>query len=473
MLGDIDPLAPGRGVAQSGGVRAKWLIGLMGAGTLAPWNAWLLAYGYFDTVFGEHYNIAYVFTVCYFAPTALTILLMLRRTPLSRISVRARIVFAYITNTLLLLVPVVLVLLGTFDPEPRGGTPPDAFPWMVVVVVLSGMTTGILYGSLFSYITILPPSYTQACMSGIAASGMVLGCIWLLVRVVSGGEVRAHYDEGTAAERAQHFEVILFFVLAAATSAACLAAFTLFRKSELLSYYRDRQSRVPNARHSLQAHIVETTGSQSDTWGITDGVSLNRNSQVFGAATSDKALITSMKYHAFSVFLNFFVTTVVFPGLVTSQFHVALRGDLDGTIAEPLLVFAFLLFDFVGRQLPVLGSPGRFVAGEGWLVGFVLLRMGFVPLYAVVALSTGTSAHVPEFIVMIPFAFSHGYCSTVCMMEAPRAAGGTTDEAARQRASVIMAALTNAGICIGALVAFAWLAWDFRDDGSDAGLQPS
>ena len=133
-------------------------------------------------------------------------------------------------------------------------------------------------------------------MSGIAASGMVLGCIWLLVRVVSGGEVRAHYDEGTAAERAQHFEVILFFVLAAATSAACLAAFTLFRKSELLSYYRDRQSRVPNARHSLQAHIVETTGSQSDTWGITDGVSLNRNSQVFGAATSDKALITSMKY---------------------------------------------------------------------------------------------------------------------------------------------------------------------------------
>ena len=62
MLGDIDPLAPGRGVAQSGGLRAKWLIGLMGAGTLAPWNAWLLAYGYFDTVFGEHYNIAYVFT---------------------------------------------------------------------------------------------------------------------------------------------------------------------------------------------------------------------------------------------------------------------------------------------------------------------------------------------------------------------------------------------------------------------------
>ena len=75
---------------------------------------------------------------------------------------------------------------------------------------------------------------------------------------------------------------------------------------------------MPNARHSLQAHIVETTGSRSDTWGITDGVSLNRNSQVFGAATSDKALITSMKYHAFSVFLNFFVTTVVFPGLVTS-----------------------------------------------------------------------------------------------------------------------------------------------------------
>ena len=59
---------------------------------------------------------------------------------------------------------------------------------------------------------------------------------------------------------------------------------------------------------------------------------------------------------------------------------------------------------------------------------------------------------------MALFAFSHGYCSTVCMMGAPAAAGSSSsDEPERQRAATIMTALTNVGIVAGALLAFLWL----------------
>jgi hypothetical protein len=33
---------------------------LLGSGTLAPWNAWLLAYRYLDTVFGQERDVQYV-----------------------------------------------------------------------------------------------------------------------------------------------------------------------------------------------------------------------------------------------------------------------------------------------------------------------------------------------------------------------------------------------------------------------------
>ena len=122
MLGELDPLAPGDGVAAAGARRAYWLTVLLGSGTLAPWNAWLLAYRYFDTVFGQERDVQYVFTACYYAPTALVILLMLRPSRLmGRLSTRARIVIAYSVNVVLLLLVPLFVAMGTFSWDARGG----------------------------------------------------------------------------------------------------------------------------------------------------------------------------------------------------------------------------------------------------------------------------------------------------------------------------------------------------------------
>jgi len=69
----------------------------------------------------------------------------------------------------------------------------------------------------------------------------------------------------------------------------------------------------------------------------------------------------------------------------------------------------------------------RFTVSQKPLVMIVLARTLFIPAYAAVAYSAPDSPSflhgLVEFTVMILFAFSHGYCSTVCMMGAPAAAG--------------------------------------------------
>lgn len=471
MLGELDPLAPGDGVAATGARRAYWLTVLMGSGTLAPWNAWLLTYRFFDTVFGHERDVQYVFTACYYTPAALVVLLMLRPSRLQgRISTRARIVFAFSFNVVLLLLVPVFVVLGTFSWDPRGGTPNDAWAPMVAVVTLSGLSTGMLYASLFSYITVLPQQYTQACMSGLAASGAGMAVVRMMVKMMFGHDSDANHDVDV--NEYQHAEVVAFFIMAAAISLGCIVAFALLRNSDVVKHYDTRRTAGRSARHSLQTHIIKSTDSTSG-WGASSSTSFGRTSMVANGSASDKVILTSIKSYAFAVLWNFAVTTLIFPGLVTAQFRSGeQKGFINPSWYELSLIAMFLLQDFAGRQVPAIGP--RMTVGQNAVVGLVLLRTLFIPLYAAVAynsLDLPSSLHgLAEFSIMALFAFTHGYCSTVCMMGAPAAAGGSSssDEAERQRAATIMTALTIVGIVVGALLAFLWLLFPFADSGSMA-----
>eukprot|EP01052_Picozoa_sp_SAG31_P010107 SAG31_NODE_544_length_14245_cov_68.376644_7_plen_105_part_00 len=72
---------------------------------------------------------------------------------------RAQVAFGI--DALLMMVVPTFVHFGTFDWDPRGGTPDDAWAPMLVVIILSGLTTGVLFGSLFAYVGPLPAMYTR------------------------------------------------------------------------------------------------------------------------------------------------------------------------------------------------------------------------------------------------------------------------------------------------------------------------
>jgi len=76
------------------------------------------------------------------------------------------------------------------------------------------------------------------------------------------------------------------------------------------------------------------------------------SAQMGHSDTNDRVILTSIKSYAFAVLWNFCVTTVIFPGLVTAQFHSgARRGFIDPSWYEVILISTFLFFDFGGRQV--------------------------------------------------------------------------------------------------------------------------
>ena len=91
---DFDPLAPAATVYDSGRTNtAYWCCVVLGSGVVFPWNSWILAYRYFDVVFGADRYVEYSFTLCYYLPAVLAILAMLRSG--ERVSIRARIQVAF------------------------------------------------------------------------------------------------------------------------------------------------------------------------------------------------------------------------------------------------------------------------------------------------------------------------------------------------------------------------------------------
>lgn len=137
----------------------------------------------------------------------------------------------------------------------------------------------------------------------------------------------------------------------------------------------------------------------------------------------------------------FIVTFVVFPG-VTSRW----RGN-----HVSMLIATFQLFDVVGRFAPHLEF---FHVRNGPLVSFFsFLRALFVPAFIIVERSSApfaTSIAV-QFSIMVSFAFTNGYVSTLSMMLGPGQPGIDVDEAAP--VGSMMSFFLVLGIFIGSVLA--------------------
>ena len=338
---------------------------------------------------GRYHLVSYHFTAAFYLPAALAVLLMLTRAG-NRVSIRARIVIALLLNVLVMFVVPIFVRFGTFSYVARGGTPADAWVWtsMLLAIVLSGLTTGILYGSMFSFISVLPPRYTQACMLGLALSGVLLSCAWVAVK----GTCSLF---GLKLDERQHAEVILFFGSSGLFSLGCLPVFIKLLRSDLLAYFKEQSDKVARTQPRLSQHM-QIQG---------DGVGLNRaDGGKGGIASTDLAIITTIRSHALAVTWNFAVTFMIFPGLVTAQFyHSSFSSE---TWYEIVIIVTFMVFDCVGRAVhsntsAFQSAPSRAGATSWKLIGAVLLRTVFLPLYCAIARQkdTGDGEFSPSVLV--------------------------------------------------------------------------
>ena len=180
------------------------------------------------------------------------------------------------------------------------------------------------------------------------------------------------------------------------------------------------------------------------------------------------SVFKKMWLQSFSVWMVFFVTLSLFPGVATMMKPQVDSGSSLNTMADAffdpnydvistsssdsqtwleewfslILITLFMIFDFVGRLLPsffVFFTPKTL-----WIP--VVVRAVFFPLFSLMAAGIwtyGVNYFAP--IVMILFALSNGYFGTVAMIFGP----AETDPEESEVASTIMSFSLNFGIFCG------------------------
>uniref|UniRef100_A0AAY4B0H9 Solute carrier family 29 member 1b n=1 Tax=Denticeps clupeoides TaxID=299321 RepID=A0AAY4B0H9_9TELE len=154
---------------------------------------------------------------------------------------------------------------------------------------------------------------------------------------------------------------------------------------------------------------------------------------------------------AFSVWLAFTVTIGVFPAVTMAVKSTVADGGLWEKFFIPVCCFlTFNLLDFAGRSLSAVCLwPGQ---DSKLLPALVLIRVAFVPFFMMCNVQPRHSMpvifhHDACFILlMIVFAFSNGYLTSLCMCYGPK----KVDPHEAETAGTIMAFFLSLGLACGA-----------------------
>ena len=161
--------------------------------------------------------------------------------------------------------------------------------------------------------------------------------------------------------------------------------------------------------------------------------------------------------HAWSVLLVFFITFLVFPGVIIAD-GTKLCFCSDVTWSVVLMITFFNIFDTCGRFSPnlfkIFSKKTLWVAVLGRLDRIIrnLIRTIFVMFYLFIAYRVGEvffCSTAWKMINIILFAFTNGYCSTLAMIYGPM----VVNDNEREKSGQIMSFHLVFGIFLGSLVA--------------------
>jgi len=398
---------------------------LIGTGVLLPWNAFLTAFDFFVDIYKD---FPFEFLIgCFYNAAGSTVLFLCiflgeHLGPLGR-----RLAICFLLDFIMLaVVPVLAVFVD-----------PAISVWLVLsCVAVTGAVSAVSFGAAMNLSSLFGPKSIAAAMTGNGISGLVVSIIRIITKITV-----PHSWKGDVISASSYFVTAAIIVL------ICIfASIYLVRTPEAIALIRQ------NAQNAKQEEEEKASLLNLDR------LSSNRPKQ----SPTVGSVFKKVWLQAFTVWLVFFVTLSLFPGVVTmvkpypdNDSYVSLSSDSDSSFISSssvedfltqwfslILITLFMIFDFLGRFLPsvfVIGS-----AGTLWIP--VAIRLVFFPLFALLAAGIWTSyVYIWAPIVDIIFAFTNGYFSTVAMIFGP--AKADPDEV--DIASTIMSFSLNFGILCG------------------------
>jgi len=147
---------------------------------------------------------------------------------------------------------------------------------------------------------------------------------------------------------------------------------------------------------------------------------------------------------AMAVFIGYLVTLSIFPGVLAEN----LKSSTLKSWYSLFLITVFNLGDMTGKM-----CPGRYQVKDGGLLfAFSLMRLAFVPIYAVFV-----EERMPDtafFIVTFSLGITNGFLTTCSMSNAPAI---FNDSKTAEIAGTMMVFFLLSGLSLGACGGWLWI----------------
>lgn len=435
---------------------------LQGFGLLLPWNIVLNAIPYFKNEYPENANSVafYLTAACSYsqAPLLLAMVYLGDRLPLN-----LRVISALAVSAGCMAALPLLAKTGMWT--------------TLALAFISSVCTAVLQSSLFGLASSLPPKYAGGILTGQGLAGILASVAEVIVK--------ASIPTGAGASGNQTAAVV-YFLFAAATLGLCIAGYVVLVRMPWTQYYM-RRSGTPTNNSTAAAKTAAGGGEEegkallladgdSDTGGrvlslempaaaydlSTPGGATTVVVPIGGGSGADAGgavplssweVAKRVGLMQASVFIVFFLTFVVFPGV--APFGVSFKSSL-GKISlsdewwQTIQLLVFNIFDTCGRFMAGFYALFR---GKGLLAASVS-RTAFVVLFFGCAHNWTTGFNdVLALLNMVGFAFTNGYMASLAMIAGPQ----SVEPKDRPKAGFIMSFALQSGILAGSLASFGFV----------------
>jgi equilibrative nucleoside transporter 1/2/3 len=379
---------------------------LLGVGVLLPWNIFISAPDYFSMLYGP--TVEFYFSIAYSYPNLLGLVLMLRIG--HYLSFTQKMIPFFIVFILILIMVPILPLLMASD---------ASLGLTMAFVVVTGIGSAVTQGGAFGFAGVLPSDFMQALMAGNGVSGVFICLLRIITKLTM-----------PATDRGIRDATMIYFFLGAAVIGAALFSTLIVLRVPFIKQYMGKSGDASGDTAQEYSSLVgkEQSSSMSD----------KSSGQDDAQKPSMLSVLKQTLRYNFSVWMVFFVTIMLFPGLTAQIESTSGMGDWYPII----LITTFNVFDTIGRS-----TANRFrLFSHRTLPIAVIARLVFIPLF-VLCLKPHVFTHdsIP-IIIMVVFSLSNGYMGSLAMMMGPDCVG----DHEKQVAGTMLTFFLLLGIATGA-----------------------
>lgn len=385
-----------------------WAFVILGIGGLSPWNTIISAADYWSLVypdipaemyFGMSYNPTNLIMLC--------LVILYGHNFSYRVRVAPCLVGFFAT----------LIIISTVD----------VFAMSVLLCAILGLLDATYFGSVFALAAAADPVYCAALMQGQGFSGIIASILRITSKAVIPQTCDGIRESST-----------IFFGMACFLAVVAMGAYVY------LEYSPETMMLVGDVHVSNRGHDSLRSldlGNVVEQW-RSDG------SDSTGVAPEDMELVQVMRLTwrtALSLFLIFFVTLALFPG-ITAEIR-SRDAYMDESGWFPVTVIAtFMVGDLIGRSMPVYWRWGT----QYSLLVVSTARLLFIPVFMFM-LAGSLKSDTMVYVVMFLFAISNGYYATMCMVLSAE----SVPEALKELTETTMLLFLTLGLLVGAYFALA------------------